>query len=64
MKLPKEWLEQWEIFKEDYNRYVDGDPKVPFHVFRHSLSAFMVETDLMVQLSEREAKRKADAKGR
>lgn len=46
--LPAGWLEQWDIFTQDYNRYVSGDQKMPFSLFRDSLAAFVAETQDMI----------------
>jgi hypothetical protein len=36
--VPKE---QWDTFCLDYNRYVDGDPKMPFSELRLSLALLL-----------------------
>lgn len=41
-----EWLEAWYTFVKDYNRYVNGDPKMPFSLLRDSIAAFMGNMDL------------------
>jgi hypothetical protein len=47
-----EWLEAWRTFVKDYNRYVEGDLKMPFSLLRHSIAEFMWQMDLALASCE------------
>ena len=45
----KTFCEQMEMLRDDFARYSDGDPKVPFVVVREALVAALNEWDALAQ---------------
>lgn len=51
-----QWRAQYDEMRDDYQRYQDGDPMMPFSTFRLSLALFLEETDKSLAAHKSEVK--------
>lgn len=49
VELPAEWKDTYEIIREQYGQYANGDPNMPFSEIRNGLDQLFSDTDDMIR---------------